>query len=158
MTRPGTLIRMSWFGGRTPDLGARRARPARGPALWYGACIILGSGCLYTEPVWRINEPPVLLFPDIDPDGEYVHDLNASVFLNVVVEDSDSEEIQYNWTVDGVDDPVADYGSDGSTFYTSISLDRDPELDGELVFADLRDPLSGVELTVRFRIEMGGEF
>lgn len=152
------MIRMSWFGPRTLPGLPGGVRPRQHPAGWYALCIGLCGGCLYTEPVWTMNEPPILLEPEGDILEEFTYDLGTGSFPRVVVLDPDSEELLVTWIVPGDLSPVFTYVPSYPKFTSSLTLPYDPELDGALVQARLSDELSGTDLTVKFRIVAGGEF
>lgn len=133
-------------------------RPGLRRAAWYGLCIILGGGCLYTEPVWRMNEPPTLILPDIEPGELYVVDLYIDNFMFVVVNDPDTKEISCAWDIPWSDaqEPRCIPEADGN-FQTTLAVPQDPELDGEIVEAHLFDGLSQTEITVKFLLSAGQE-
>lgn len=106
-----------------------------------------------------MNEPPTLREPAGDPGEEFVRDLDVSPFLSVVINDPDSEEILCDWDVPGVDAPRFTCNAEANAdFLTTLTLDYDLELDGELVVAHLFDERSQTELSVKFLITVGGEF
>ncbi len=154
MVPGGTMIAMSRSGGRPEGELGQRAPPRRRLTVWYGACIALGSGCLYIEPTWQPNmEPEIIAPPDYQTGDEVLLDLGQANRALVVARDPDSARVscywdlafeQVDWTCERVDD---------SLVTSQVILDYDPDLDGLLLIAHILDDLSAADVQVRFRLQ-----
>jgi hypothetical protein len=116
--------------------------------------MVLGAGCLYTAPVWRMNEPPIITVPNVDPGVEVIYDLGLQPYIIVLGDDPDSTELSCWWDVPGTDVQSA-CTMEGTQFTTVLRLDYNPELEGALIVAHIYDRLSQQEVRVSFRIQSG---
>jgi hypothetical protein len=107
-----------------------------------------------------MNEPPTLIEPSGDPGEQFIRDLDVSPFLLVVISDPDSDRILCSWRVpDLPTEPDSTCNAESNNRWAStLTLDYDLQLDGEIVEAYLFDQSSGAQITVEFLIQVGGEF
>ena len=112
--------------------------------LW---CTLL-PGCLYVEPGWKPlpNQPPEVLFPD-PPYQDIPLVMDRDTRITVVAQDPDGDALDFVWIV-----PVNVPHSwvtqpEGNLWYSVLSIETDPILDGQRIDLVISDDLDEVELS-----------
>lgn len=133
------MIRMSR--ARRRDLGTRagsRLWPLIGLA-WHVGCIPMLAGCPYLLPGWSpVNRAPRIVQPDPTEDLVLVMDNELNQVI-VFARDDDGDALTFLW----VPPPDAEYeiddGNQRGLAWSSLSLVRDPDLDGEELLVAVDD-------------------
>lgn len=154
------MITMSWSTADPRGLASRATRFIRRLRRWSAPCISVGaSGCIILPPIERpvVNQPPDVLQPfDLeDLELTLVADVEQ---VTVIATDDDQDDLEFFWVVVPSDvaytvTPAAPKTlPDGTLYwYSTLSIPRDPRLDGRRVqcgVTDLDDTVV-VEWTVR---------
>ena len=125
---------MSWFRTTQGTLRPHRLRSALLYSAWHMGCILLLSGCLFLEAGWRpkVNEPPVIITPEIDP--VFLTLYRDSHTLQVVARDPEGEPLYFIWDFPeelGAPDTFVQPGDESPLHFSSISIPRDPRYHNE---------------------------
>lgn len=153
------MIRMSGSDRVTP--GSREARSSSLLVFfpWHIACIPLLSSCLYVAPVWSppVNRRPEILQPETTTGLVLVMTAEQEV-LTVLASDPDDEPIFFFWTPPPgavVEDKYGVSGDEDFTiYYTTLSIDHDPRLDGRTIQLLVTDGNEGNQQFLRWTVEV----
>lgn len=153
------MIRMPRSSGGSCAPPGPRARPGLVRVVWYASCITLGSGCLYTAPVVKMNRLPEIQVPGGylpgDPPIEVL--LGQEPFLEVIASDSDSQELTCFWIQEGTAAAFDDLCvREGALVHTVHQITFDPELDDTVIEAHIFDAEAGGGTEVDFHLSLAG--
>jgi hypothetical protein len=121
---------------------------------WHASCTLLGSGCLYTAPVWRgeVNQPPIVIQPEA---GEQDVLLFSDLPVVVVAADPEGDDLVFLWSAAGIPDLPSTERSEGELTTSTAVIPYDPSLDGtdvECLVVDQSEAFNDV--VVRFHVEV----
>jgi len=113
-------------------------------ATWHGACMALGSGCLYTAPLWRpdVNLQPDIIRPDAVAPGEGFPLVFTTdeVRATVVAADPERVPLQFIWQVaGGAVSEVTTYAQGDDVWVSVLTLNIDDVADGDEVRCTVLD-------------------
>ncbi|MEQ1505692.1 MAG: hypothetical protein ABMB14_25890 [Myxococcota bacterium] len=103
-----------------------------------------------------MNQPPIILEPDVPLNGTVDVEYSGTIALVIVVRDEDSPELSCRWDIPGRS-PELGCVAEGATTEMYLTLEYTPELEDQTVVGTVIDGESYSDVHVNFHLlPLGG--